>query len=249
MVRNGFYLITGTSKGIGQALAHKILEKGNSVLGVSRSRSDVLGSPNYTHLSYDLADTAGLYQIMEAAIKIVHKHDFDFLCLVNNASAVEPIKPIERCSPMEIESHIKIGLIAPMILTSLFMREFSEYKSRKKVVFISSGSASTPMPDMSVYCSAKAAAKIFVECVGLEQEKEEDGLEIISVSPGMVDTPMQRAARSKTTDQFAMAGFFKGAYEDGRLQEPGKVAEKIYTILENKYDQGVTIPVSQVSAG
>lgn len=65
----------------------------------------------------------------------------------------------------------------------------------------------------------------------------------------MVDTPMQRAARSKTTDQFAMAGFFKGAYENGRLQEPGKVAEKIYTILENKYDQSVSIPVRQVSAG
>jgi hypothetical protein len=43
-----------------------------------------------------------------------------------------------------------------------------------------------------------------------------------------------------------MADFFKQAYEDGKLQEPGKVAEKIYAILGNKYEQGKYVSVSEV---
>lgn len=62
----------------------------------------------------------------------------------------------------------------------------------------------------------------------------------------MVDTTMQLAVRSKTSDEFAMAGFFQQAYEDGKLREPGKVAKKIYTILGNKYEQGKYISVSEV---
>jgi hypothetical protein len=62
----------------------------------------------------------------------------------------------------------------------------------------------------------------------------------------MVDTPMQRVVRSKTSDEFAMADFFKQAFEDGKLQEPSKVAEKIYAILVNKYEQGKYVSVSEV---
>ena len=67
-----------------------------------------------------------------------------------------------------------------------------------------------------------------------------------SIGPGMVDTSMQLAARSKTSDEFAMAAFFKQAFEEGRLQEPSKVAEKIYAILKNKYEQGKYLSVSEI---
>ena len=43
-----------------------------------------------------------------------------------------------------------------------------------------------------------------------------------------------------------MADFFKQAFEDGKLQEPSKVAEKIYTLLENKYKQGKYVSVNEV---
>jgi hypothetical protein len=62
----------------------------------------------------------------------------------------------------------------------------------------------------------------------------------------MVDTAMQQAARSKSSEEFAMADFFKQAYEEGKLQDPYEVAEKIYTILDNRYEQGVYVSVSEV---
>ena len=244
-MENGFFLITGTSRGIGAALAQKILEEGHTVLGVSRNRADTLKSPKYHHLSFDLSDTPHINQIMVKVNEIVEGQSFDFICLINNASAVEPIGPIENCPPNEIEAHVNIGLIAPMLLTSMFIQKFSKEKIRKKVVFISSGAAFTPLPGESIYCASKAGLNMLAQCVGLEQKEVEYGFEVHSIGPGMVDTSMQLAARSKTRDEFAMADFFKQAFENGKLQEPGEVAEKIYKILGNKYEQGKYVSVNE----
>jgi len=57
-MENSFFLITGTSKGIGDALAQNILKKGGTVLGVARGRSAALKSTQYHHLTIDLADAS-----------------------------------------------------------------------------------------------------------------------------------------------------------------------------------------------
>jgi benzil reductase ((S)-benzoin forming) len=88
---------------------------------------------------------------------------------------------------------------------------------------------------------------MFTQCVGLEQTKKGHGFEVISIGPGMVETSMQQALRKKTSDEFAMAAFFKQASEDGKLQKAGKVAGAIYTILMNRYEQGKYVSVSEVS--
>jgi benzil reductase ((S)-benzoin forming) len=245
-MENGFFLITGTSKGIGEALAHKLLEKGNTVLGVARGWSEALKFTKYHHLSFDLADTSRINQIMEKVDEVVDNQRLDFICLVNNASAAEPGGAIERCPAEEIDSHVKIGLIAPMILTSLFIIRFSESKIRKKVAFISSGAAFAPFPGDSIYCSTKAGIHMFAQCVGLEQKENEFGFEVITIGPGMVDTYMQQVARSKTVEEYASSDYCRQAFEQGMLDKPESVAEKIYNILDNQYDQGQYVKVSEV---
>ncbi len=245
-MENGFFLITGTSRGIGEAVAKKLLENGNTVLGVSRNQSSTLKFTNYHHLSVDLNDTSQIGQIMEKAKEIVDNHSFDYFCLVNNASASEPLGAIENCPAAEIESHVKIGLIAPMILTSQFIHRFAAIKTRKKVAFISSGAAFSPFSGDSIYCSTKAGIHMLAQCVGLEQKEKENGFEVITIGPGMVDTYMQQVARSKTREEYASADFMRQAFEQGLLEKPKIVAEKIVIILENKYDQGQYIKVSEV---
>lgn len=245
-MRNGFFLITGTSRGIGEALAKTLLEKEYIVLGVSRNQPDTLNSTKYYHLSLNLSEISRIGQIMIKVNEIVKNYNFDFVCLVNNASAIEPIGPIEKCAAIEIESHFDIGLIAPILLTSMFIQRFNEENIRKKVAFISSRAAFTPFAENSIYCSSKAGINMFSQCLGLEQKEKENGFEVISIGPGMVDTSMQLTFRSKTIEEFAKVDYFRQAFEDGKLQAPIKVAEKIYTILINKYEQGKYVSVSEV---
>jgi benzil reductase ((S)-benzoin forming) len=244
---NGFFIITGTSRGIGEALAAKIVRQGHTVLGVSRTRSENLGSEKkYHHHSFDLTDTSRMGEIIDKVDQLVDNQKFDFVCLVNNASATEPIGPIEKCRPTEIESHVTIGLLGPMMLTTLFMEKFQKNKLRKKVVFISSGLGSRPMAHSSVYCTSKAGINMFTQCIGLEQKDKAHPFEVVAIGPGMVDTRMQQAMRSKTTDEFAAVDFFKQAFAEGKLQLADKVAEKIYSIIENRCEPGRYVSVSEL---
>jgi benzil reductase ((S)-benzoin forming) len=249
MMGSEFYLVTGTSRGIGRALAQKILAEGQTVLGVSRSRPEGVNGERYHHLSLDLSETTGIGRIMEKVNEIVGGQRFEFVCLVNNASATEPIGPIEKCPPPEIEAHLRIGLVAPLILTSLFIGRFAQDKMRKKVAFISSGAAFRPLPGESIYCSAKAGLSMFGRCIGLEQEGQSHGFEVVSIGPGMVDTSMQSAARSKSSAEFPMADFFKQAFEEGKLQDPDRVAEQIYHTLAQQQEQGSYVLASEVGSG
>lgn len=245
-MENGFFLITGTSRGIGEALAARLLATGNTVLGISRGQSGRLKSTKYHHLLFDLAETRRIHQIVEKAFEIVRGQDFDLLCLVSNASAVEPMRAIGKCPPIAIETHVKIGLIAPMILTSGFMRTFYGQRVRKKVALISSVSAIFGFPDGSIYCSCKAALNMFVQCVGLEQISTENLFEIVAIDPGMVNTSMQQAVRSKPSNEFAPAALFRQAFNDGKLQKPDDVARRIHAALRGRYEQGTFIRLGEL---
>jgi hypothetical protein len=60
----------------------------------------------------------------------------------------------------------------------------------------------------------------------------------------MVDTYMQQVARSKTVEEYASSDYCRQAFEQGMLVKPDSVAEKIYDILDNQYDQGQYVKVS-----
>ena len=237
------FVITGTSRGIGAALALRIVQDGHTVLGVSRAQPDPLPPGDYHHLGFDLTRTDRISDIVGKAGEIFDAGRFDFLCLVNNASATEPVGPIEKCAGTSIDDHLRIGLLGPMLLTSLFIQRFAEAPVRKKVAFISSGVAFKPLPDESVYCTAKAGLHMFAQCVGLEQQDRPGGFEVVSIGPGMVDTDMQRTVRSKPSDEFAMADFFKQAHAEGQLQDPADVAAKILALLERRTGQGQYVSV------
>lgn len=241
-----FFLITGTSRGLGNALAQTLLENGDTVLGVARGNTAALKFPKYHFLSYDLADTSHFAQVMEKMDEVVSECNFDFICLVNNAAAIEPLGPIEKCPVDEIETHVRVSLIAPMVLSSLFINRFCDYKARKKIAFISSGSAFTPLQHESIYGSSKAGLNMFAQCIGLEQKDKENGFEVISIGPGMVETAMQQVARSKNRNEYAWVDLAQQFYENGELDQPEKVAEKINLILNNKYEQGVYIKAYEV---
>ena len=84
---------------------------------------------------------------------------------------------------------------------------------------------------------------MFASCVGHEQNLRDNGFDVITIDPGMVDTSMQEKTRSKPVEELAMVGYFQQAYKDGLLQKPEKVAEKIFTILGNQYGQGKIVSV------
>ena len=62
-------LITGTSRGIGKAIAEKFLREGHSVFGIDRNESTI-NSDGYTHFTLDIRETERLPEIEDLAILI-----------------------------------------------------------------------------------------------------------------------------------------------------------------------------------
>jgi benzil reductase ((S)-benzoin forming) len=241
----GIYIITGTSRGIGKAVAANLLETGNRVYGIARTRSPLAGMRGFVEIRGSVTDTALLDPLFEAVGNQLADGDCDMLCLLNNAAVLEPMKSIEQCTMDEIRQHVDVNLTAPIVLAARFMACFGDLALRKKVVCMTSGAARMAIPDASLYCAVKAGISMFCECVGKEQEGRANGFEVAAISPGMVETDMQRTIRGKSAEEFRVRDQFRAAKASGAVQDLEAVAQKICTILAARTDMGKTVSVPE----
>ncbi|MEK4661793.1 SDR family NAD(P)-dependent oxidoreductase [Priestia sp. FSL H7-0729] len=235
------FIITGTSKGIGLQLAELLLAKGDYVYGISRGCSDLLESGEewsgrYHHVQYDLADLTGIDDLVKRVLDQIPCQEARFIGLINNAAMLEPLRPIDQCSAEEISQSLNISLSAPMIVSSSFIQQTNHLSARRKIINLSSGSATYPAPSMAVYCTSKAGLNMFTQCVSLEQMGQQNPVEIMAFDPGMVDTELQAAARGKSTEEFALSGLFNQVYEAGQLRSPRDVAQQLIKRLDENSD-------------
>lgn len=76
--------------------------------------------------------------------------------LINNASVVAPVAFIDTANVNDISGNIKVNLLAPIILSSLFIKYTTKLITEKRLLNISSSSAKYHHPGMSMYSAAKA---------------------------------------------------------------------------------------------
>lgn len=245
-MKKGCFIITGTSRGIGEQLAAELLEQGHLVAGLSRSDSARLAKyKHYTHYPCDLSNTHELESILDDIIKNPILSQLSMICLINNAAMLEPLRTIERCETEEISNHLQVTLLAPMVLTSRFIKLTENIRIRKKIVNVTSGSGFYPAPGMSVYCTAKAGINMFTQAVAAEQVNQPEPIEIIAVDPGMVETDLQKLARGKDLQEFEMAKLFQKAYDEGGLLSTKEMAKHFIHIIEQKHDNGKVVHYSE----
>jgi len=233
-----YYIITGTSKGLGEALALELLSEGNYVIGISRSTSHQIDEvvrqkdSNWTHISWDISRMAGLASLMDAVFDVINLEEATYICLINNAGVVTPVKVIEKCKEEEIKEAFTINTLAPIFMTAKFIERLQTLKIDKHVVNISSGAGKNPYDGWSCYCSTKAAMDMFTRCVGKEQEKSDFPVRIISLAPGIIDTNMQGIIRAATEEEFSLVEKFIDYKKKGVLFAPTEAAKKILEVLE-----------------
>jgi benzil reductase ((S)-benzoin forming) len=155
--------------------------------------------------------------------------------LVNNAGL---IGPLDRFIDAPIESStnvIEVNLIAVMNLCYSFLHNVTE---KRTVINISSGAATRSIPGWAAYCASKAAVDRFSETVQNEINENGQAHRIFSVSPGVIDTPMQEAIRGAQKNQFSSVETFRLLQENNELQSPEDVAQKLIYLALNpeKYD-------------
>ena len=219
------YVVTGTTQGLGRALAERIAQDPDNEL-VAFSRATTGPIPGGMRIEVDVADTAALERACDALERYIAGKRYAKAVLVNNAGIIPPVGPLEQLGARDIERNLVVNLVAPMLLMRRFLSATGEVALRR-IINISSGAARRPIFGWSAYCAAKAGLDMASRAVALEAETRAMAIEVSSLAPGVIDTAMQETVRGASAEDFVDVERFRAMKAEGALRPADDVAADI----------------------
>jgi benzil reductase ((S)-benzoin forming) len=230
-------IISGGSKGLGHAIAEKLLVAGYQVVEFSRS------APHAYSIKLDFSSPDLMLPALSANLETLATKQWDEILVVSNAASLSPIGPTSKKNSMAVLANININFTSAILFMSEVIKHFQSHPCRKVVASISSGAALKAYSGWSLYCSAKAGLESYVRTVAVEQESEPSPFVMLNVDPGVMDTDMQSLIRSSHKDDFPAVDYFIHRKESGELRTPDQVAIGVVKILHSDATSGARIAV------
>nr|WKN35153.1 SDR family NAD(P)-dependent oxidoreductase [Tunicatimonas sp. TK19036] len=226
-----YYFITGTSRGIGKALAEYALQQEQTmVIGFSRQQS--IRHSRYIHRSLDLSNINMLRQQVSSVFSELA--DPERIVLINNAGTLGDVKYFGDIDDARIDQTFSLNITAPAILMNHFIRTYQSSAAERILINISSGVSQYAVDGWSGYCASKAALDMLTEVAALELEKRAvSNFRVYAVAPGIVDTQMQTDIRDVNEEDFSRLQKFKSYKQDGALNDPHHTAEKYFYLINH----------------
>ena len=234
-------IVTGASRGLGFAIARRLVLDGFRVICVARSESEELrrevGRAPEGALHFRACDLGEIDALADFVLRL--KKEFGAPHgLVNNA-ALGTEGLLATMHNSQIEQLLRINVLAPIVLTKYVVRNMMA-AGGGRVVNISSIIASTGYNGLSVYGASKASMIGFTR--SLAREVGPLGITVNAVAPGFVATDM--TAGLEDGDRAKIAG--RAALR--RLAEPEDVANAVAYLMDEKA-RNITGTVLTVDAG
>jgi NAD(P)-dependent dehydrogenase (short-subunit alcohol dehydrogenase family) len=187
-------IITGASQGLGREIARAYVTAGASVLLCSRDETMVArtadevrtlagASQQVASRSCDVSSEAAVAQLVTEAIERFGQIHI----LVNNAGVYGPKGTIEECDWLEWTRAIEINLYGSILPCRALLPHLRE-RGYGKIIQLSGGGATNPLPRLSAYAASKAAVVRFAET--LAEETRGSGIDVNAIAPGALNTRM-----------------------------------------------------------
>ncbi|HEY0877005.1 MAG TPA: SDR family oxidoreductase [Zeimonas sp.] len=229
-------IVTGASRGLGAAIAERLLAPDRRVVCIARSANEALlalaqarGAP-IEYLRHDLADPRAIETLAASVTAMLRAQpDAKRFVLVNNAGVVEPIGPIETLRADTLATSLQVNLASLMRLTAAFLEATEEFGGERRILSISSGAARHPIAGWAPYCAAKAAVDMFTRCIVDEQARRPNPARACALAPGVLDTEMQSTIRAA---DFPSIERFRQLKAQGGLMAPQEAAARIVAYLD-----------------
>ena len=194
MDHKGNIVITGTSSGIGKALAEKFTREGYRVFGSVRKIQDAedlkreLGSL-YVPLVFDVIDEEAVRSAITKVKNQLTNEGIDLL--INNAGISIP----GACAMMstdDFRQQFEVNLFGLISVTNAVLPLLGAERNypypRGKIINIGSVSGQLSYPFMAPYCASKAALEGYSH--SLRRELLIYGIDVIIIGPGPIKTPI-----------------------------------------------------------
>lgn len=172
-------VITGSSKGIGLAISHKLIQEGWNIIGIARTFPDSLPS-QFTPYPIDLEDRKNLPLLLKKLVKEYPNID----ALVCNAGK-GMFGSLEELSFEDIHSLIDLNFLSQVYLVKSYLPFFKQ-RQKGDIIFMGSEAALQGKKSGSIYCASKFALRGFAQA--LREECVSSNIRISLINPGMVES-------------------------------------------------------------
>ena len=240
-------IVTGVSRGLGEALALRLLAGGFRVLGIGRANSARLAGGAYAFAEADLADAARVAQCGQEHFGALARTRPEFAVLINNAAAVDPVGRFGAMPDAALARAIAVNLTAPALLANAFCRAFPGPDGERRIVNVSSGLAQRTMPGTAHYSVAKAGLEMLTTT--LATDHRDPGFRAISIRPGVIDTGMQAFIRAQSAESLPEVPMFQAFHRSGQLVPPDVTAGVIVDrLVQAPVEHGRTYTYQELAA-
>jgi len=198
-------LITGTTSGLGEALANVFRNAGHDVYALNRDQCD-------------LSKLECIESALGSVLSGVERLDYVFL----NAGILGRLTPTDELTLDEFNEAFNINVFSNKVILDWLLKNCKV----KNVIGISSGAALKSYFGWSLYCCSKAAFKQLLATYA-EEVKE---THFLSLAPGIIKTKMQDYIYSLDEKDLPSIVKFKKMYND--MDSPDVVANRIFNNLD-----------------
>jgi NAD(P)-dependent dehydrogenase (short-subunit alcohol dehydrogenase family) len=237
-------LITGGSQGLGRAIAETFVREGASVMLCARdaallenTRAELAAlAQSGQKVLARACDVSSEQQVNDLAAHAIAEFGAVHV-LVNNAGVYGPLGPTESVPLAEWTRAIEINLLGVLLPCRALIPHFKA-AGRGKIIIISGGGATNPLPNISAYAASKAAVVRLMET--LSEELKAHRIDVNAVAPGALKTRMMQEVLDAGPEKVGAAFYAKNVKwtEDGAT--PPTLAANLCAYLASSESDGVT---------
>jgi len=210
-------LLTGASRGIGARAARTLADRGARLALAARSEealqtlAEELPGEVLTQ-ALDVADPTAAAAFVDRTLARFGRLD----AVVNNAAVLGPTGPTAEIDLGAWQQAFEVNVLGPLALARRAMPALRA--SHGRLIQVSSGAATQPLPHFAAYCATKAALTQLTRVLALE----EPTVACLCFSPGVVDTGMQEQIRTEAAPRMPepWGRYFVDLHRRGALQRP-----------------------------
>jgi 3-oxoacyl-[acyl-carrier protein] reductase len=237
-------LITGASQGLGRSIAEAYLAAGANLTLCARTESKLAATGRELQAkastgqkvfwqACDVSVPADVASVVNAAQHEIGPIDI----LINNAGVQKPLGLFEEVDWNEWTQTFATNLFGP----ALFCRELIPHFKKQghgKIINLSGGGATAPMPRLSAYAASKAGLVRLTETLALELK--DFHIDVNAIAPGALNTRMLEEVLQAGPEKVGESSYAKAIQQRDKGGAPMEKGAQLCVFLGSAKSNGIT---------
>ena len=242
-LQNQNALITGGSQGLGKVIASHFLTAGANVVLCARNEAELFATRDELARQFpgqkvlaracDVANEAQVNALVAFTLQELGSLD----ALVLNAGIYGPMGDTESVSLDEWRRALDINLFGVLLPCRAVIPHFKN-AARGKIVILSGGGATNPLPQISAYAASKAAVVRLMETLALELQKF--NVDVNAIAPGALATRLVDEVLAAGPEKVGAAFYEKNKVWKEKGAVPLELGASLAVYLASAESNGIT---------